>query len=327
LAGTEQAVYFSVDDGDHWQSLRQTQNIPPVTDPVGGRVPASGGMPATSIRDLVIEDNDVVVGTHGRGFWILDDIAPLRQIDATTAAQDVVLFDPSDAWRVRWNQNTDTPLPPEEPAGENPPDGAIIDYWLKAPASGPVTLEIVDAQNNVVRRFASTDPPQRMIEGQQVPPYWVRPPQPLSAAAGMHRFVWDLHHATPPGTDQGYPIAAIYANTAPVPTGPWAHPGRYTVRLTANGRTVTQPLVVRMDPRVKTSEADLRRQYDLSMRIVSAVERLDAATGASAQAAGRLRGDLMRLLDVLQDADVAPTTQVVAAIEERLGQVDAALRH
>ena len=124
FAGTETQVYVSFDDGDHWQSLRLN-------------------MAPSSVRDLVVKDDDLVAATHGRGFWILDNITPLRQIGQATAASDAVLFQPATAWRVRWNMNTDTPLPPDEPAAPNPPEGATIDYYLKGPAGGPVTLEIL----------------------------------------------------------------------------------------------------------------------------------------------------------------------------------------
>src|SRR6185436_19143455 len=168
-AGTEREVYVSFDDGDHWQSLRLN-------------------MPATSIRDLVVKDDDLVVGTHGRSFWILDDVTPLRQLDAKTAQSDAILFKPQAAFRVRWNMNTDTPLPPEEPRGENPPDGAVVNYYLKSPASGVVTLEVLDGANKVIRTYRSDDKYEEPRDEGQVPRYWIRPPQRLATAAGMHRF-------------------------------------------------------------------------------------------------------------------------------------------
>src|SRR6186713_390230 len=161
FAGSERAVYVSFDDGEHWQSLRLN-------------------MPATSIRDLTIKDDDLVVGTHGRSFWILDDITPLREIRADVPSADVHLFAPQQAWRFRWNKNTDTPLPPDEPAGQNPPDGAIVHYFLKGAAAGPVTLEIVDGAGTVVRRYRSDDTPEPPVEGRNIPDYWIRPPQVLS---------------------------------------------------------------------------------------------------------------------------------------------------
>jgi len=272
FAGSETQVWVSFDDGGHWQSLRLD-------------------MPATSIRDLVIHDDDLVAATHGRSFWILDDITPLRQLDAGTADTGAVLFRPQTAYRARWNLNTDTPLPPDEPAGENPPDGAIIDYYLREASSRPVTLEIVDAAGAVVRRYSSDDTPEPPVPGRDIPDYWIRPPRVLSAAAGMHRFVWDLHHAPPAVLNFGYPIAAVYANTPRTPQGTWVLPGRYSVRLTVNGRTYTQPLTVRMDPNVKTPPAALARQFALSMRVYGALKRdhdaLDAVHALRAQLADR----------------------------------------
>jgi photosystem II stability/assembly factor-like uncharacterized protein len=246
FAGTERAVFVSFNDGDDWQPLRLN-------------------MPATSIRDLVIHGDDLVVGTHGRSFWILDDVTPLRQLNAEVAAADAHLFAPQVTYRVHWNTNPDTPLPPEEPAGQNPPDGAIFNYYLKAD-SGPVTLEILDDKGKLVRRFTSEDKPEPVAEKElDIPTYWIRPPQVLSARVGSHRFVWDLHYPRPPGR-RSYPISAIYHDTASEPKGPWVLPGKYVVRLTAGGKTQEQPLTVRMDPRVKTLPEDLARQFELSMQ-------------------------------------------------------------
>jgi photosystem II stability/assembly factor-like uncharacterized protein len=227
FAGTELAVYVSFNDGDDWQPLRLN-------------------MPATSIRDLVIHDDDLVVGTHGRGFWILDDMSPLRQLTAETAAANAHLFAPRPTWRLPRDTNTDTPLPPEEPAGKNPPDGAILYYYLKSAAPGEVTLEIFDSGNALVRRFSNADKPAPPAPTLTVATEWLRPFQPLSTAAGMHRFVWDLHAAPGPGGDP--PISAIYRDT-PVAQGEWMPPGTYIVKLTVDGRSYTVPLVVKPDPR------------------------------------------------------------------------------
>jgi photosystem II stability/assembly factor-like uncharacterized protein len=248
FAGTERAVFVSFNDGDDWQPLRRN-------------------MPATSIRDLVVHGDDVVVGTHGRSFWILDDITPLRQLDAKVAAAEAHLFRPQVAHRVRWNLNTDTPLPPEEPAGQNPPDGALIHYHLKAAAAGPVTLEILDGKGKLVRRYSSADKPEPVAEKDlDIPTYWIRPPQVLSAAAGAHRFVWDLCYPPPEGARRSYPMTAIYRDTPAEPRGPLVLPGQYVVRLTAGGRSYEQPLTVKMDPRVKTPPEGLARQFELSMQ-------------------------------------------------------------
>jgi photosystem II stability/assembly factor-like uncharacterized protein len=341
FAGSEQAVYMSSDDGDHWQSLRLN-------------------MPASSIRDLVIHEDDLVVATHGRGFWILDNITPLRGTPPSPAA-NAFLVKPAPAWRFRWNKNTDTPLPPDEPAGQNPPDGAIVDYYLPSAATGPVTLEILDGAGKLVRRYSSADKVEPPRDEGQVPWYWIRPPQVLSAEAGMHRFVWDLHYTQIPGGRRAYPIAAVFQNTPPVSASPWVMPGQYAVKLTANGQSMTQPLTVRMDPRVKTPAEGLQQQFALSkemyddiLEVNRALEELRASRarmkaksgeataafekraaalegeepsgfgGGAAPGAGKqaesinsLSGSLRTILGLLQGADVTPTAQVVAAVTSR----------
>jgi len=301
FAGTEQAVYASFDDGEHWQSLRNN-------------------MPATSVRDLVVKDDDLVVGTHGRSFYILDDITPLRQITAATA--DVHLFAPQEAIRFRWNKNTDTPLPPDEPAGQNPPDGAILHYSLQAPAK-TVSIEILDAQGSVVRRYTSGDPAEPLVEGRNTPDYWIRPSQALSAAAGLHRFVWDMHHERPAVTGFNYAISATYANTPRTPQGSWAVPGKYTVRLTVDGKSLSQPLVVKMDPRVKATAGDLKLQYDTSRAIDAMLRRTSTALREIRAAAktpqstdleqrlSRASAPLGQLFGAVESADAAPMPLVM----------------
>jgi photosystem II stability/assembly factor-like uncharacterized protein len=253
FAGTETSVWVSFDDGNHWQPLQLN-------------------LPHSSMRDLWIHDDDLIVATHGRSFWILDDITPLRQIDIPTTNADAFLFKPASAYRVKRDTNTDTPIPPDESSGENPPDGAIIDYFLGASGSGPVTLEILDARGAVLRRYASTDTPavsQEDLEKQLIPLYWLRTQKILSASPGMHRWVWDLRYPAPDSTRQGYPIAAVPHDTPRVLLGPSVPPGEYTVRLTANGRGSTAPLTVKMDPRVKVSAADLEQQFQIESRLAS----------------------------------------------------------
>ncbi|HET8887989.1 MAG TPA: glycoside hydrolase [Candidatus Angelobacter sp.] len=285
FASTERAVYVSFDDGDHWQSLRLN-------------------MAASSVRDIIIKGDDLVAATHGRGFWILDNITPLRQFDQKVTSADAFLFKPQTAIRVRWNMNTDTPLPPDFPAGENPPDGAVIDYYLQSAATGPVTLEIKDAAGKTVRKYSSADkpaPPDPMLN---IPTYWVRPPQTLSAAAGTHRFLWDMHYPDVPGVEAEYPIAAIPHNTAPQPSGPWALPGQYTVVLTANGKSYSQPLTIKMDPRVKTPLAGLQQQFKLSNDLYTQLLTLSPAT----EEAGALRKQL-------KDLQPKATGEILAAIK------------
>ena len=233
FAATELGVYVSFTDGEDWHALRLN-------------------MPATSIRDLVVHAGDLVVGTHGRGFWILDDISPLRELTAEIVSGGPYFFKPRPAWRFDRNTNTDTPMPPEEPTGTNPPDGAVLYYWLPADAKSPVTLEILDSTGKVLRKYSSADkqePPSPILN---VPTYWIRPLAVPPPNAGMHRFVWDLH-ATP---DEGgrrrfggeYPISAIYMDT-PGAQGEWMPPGTYRARITVDGREMVQQIVVKPDPR------------------------------------------------------------------------------
>jgi hypothetical protein len=248
-AGTERQVYVSFDDGDHWQSLRLN-------------------MPATSIRDLIIKDDDMVVATHSRGFWILDDVTPLRQLTPAVTGADAFLFRPETAIRVRWDMNTDTPLPPDEPAGQNPPDGAILDYELGPSASGVVTLEVSDSTGKLVRRYSSDDSVETVdLNTLAIPAYWVRPAHPLSNAPGMHRFLWDMRFTPVREGRANYGMQAIYHDTPASNEAPWVMPGGYTVRLTVNGKSYTQPLEVKMDPRVHTSLADLTQQFTLSKQL------------------------------------------------------------
>lgn len=251
FAGTETSVWVSFDDGDRWQTLELN-------------------LPHSSMRDLWIHDDDLIVATHGRSFWVLDDITPLRQISDSMQKAEAFLFKPGAAYRVKRDTNTDTPIPPDEPTALNPPDGAIVDYFLGQPAAGPVKLEILDAQGKVVRRYASTDrpePTEEELAKQLIPPYWTRMPKILSARAGIHRFVWDLHYTTPLSTRYDYPIAAVPGDTPRVPQGPTALPGRYTVRLTVNGHAFTEPLTVKMDPRVKTPREGLAQMFQLQARL------------------------------------------------------------
>ena len=247
FAGSETSVYVSFNDGDFWQPLQLN-------------------LPHTSMRDLAIHGDDLIVATHGRSFWILDDLTLLRQINDQIAKSPAFLFQPQEALRWHWNRNPDTPLPPETSAGKNPPDGAIIDYYLAAAANGPVALEIMDSSGATVRRYASSDPPLAMdkIAGEHpIPMYWVRPSRILSAAAGMHRFVWDLHGETPKSLNKEFPISAIPHDTPLLPLGAWALPGTYTIKLTVDGKQFTQPLMVKIDPRIKTPLSDLQAQAAL----------------------------------------------------------------
>jgi len=297
-AGTEQAVYVSFDDGEYWQSLRLN-------------------MPATSIRDLVVKDDDVVVGTHGRSFWILDDITSLRQVNDQVASSEAFLFQPQTAIRVRRSVHTDTPIPPEEPMGENPPDGAIINYWLKSGAR-EVALEIFDRENRLVRRFSSQDEPERINENQLAyPSYWFRPPQPLSAKAGMQRFVWDLHYPAPEGFPRSFPISAIYRNTPSQPLGPRALPGNYTVKLTVNGKSYSQPLTLKLDPRVTTPPEGIARMHEISLRSYEGIAKLRAAQAEIRQLREQLKS-------AKEKAGQGAVADAVAALEQKIAAIEGA---
>lgn len=258
FAGTETAVWVSFDAGDHWQSLQLN-------------------LPHTSMRDLWIHDNDLLVGTHGRGFWVLDDMTPLRQITDAVEKADAYLFKPAPAYRYRRDTNSDTPLPPELPAAKNPPDGAIIDYYLADAQTGKVAIGIYDAANRPVRFYSSADQmpftPESLEKTLAVPTYWVRWPKILSAQSGMHRWVWDLHYTAPKGAMRNYPISAVAHDTPAYPMGPRALPGVYTVVLTVGAQTYRQTITVKEDPRVHVTEAALAAQFDLERQLTSGMDR------------------------------------------------------
>ena len=243
FAGTELAVFASFDDGDHWQSLQL--NLPPV-----------------SMRDLAIHDDDLIVATHGRGFWVLDDITALRQIDDKVAMSDAHLFRPAVAIRMHAGSDNASPMPRDEALADNPPVGATIDYELKSQAAGPVTIEILDAKGKVVRHYSSEDsPPAVNPEMLNVPAFWIPARKILSASAGMHRWIWDLTY-TPVPSGGGGQYGFFFARG-----GTTALPGSYSVRLSVNGKPYTQPLTVKMDPRIKTPLAELQKQFETSINI------------------------------------------------------------
>lgn len=302
FAGSERAVYVSFDDGEHWQSLRLN-------------------MPATSIRDLVIKDDDLVIGTHGRSFWILDNITPLRQLTAKLAAEKSILYKPQTTYRIRWSTYTDTPVPQEEAAGSNPPEGAMIDYYLQSTAKN-VSLEIIDAKGIVVRTYSSSDTLYK-IGNQNIPLYWIKPQQLLSAEAGSHRFLWDMKYQ-PLNLQPSYPMSAVYQNTNPDPNAPWVMPGTYTVKLTVDGKTNTQTINIKMDPRVKTSIKDLQLQHDLSLQCYTArkecmriAEELRLAGKPFAEYT-KLAGSFAQLFNLMQDSEMPVTQQMINAVNETM---------
>ncbi len=336
-ASTDAQVWLSYDDGDHWQSLKVD-------------------MPAISVRDLLVKDDssclcsDLIAATHGRGFWILDDITPLRQRTAVQASTDAYLLKPARAVRVRGATNDPTPWPPELPAGENPSAGASIDYYLATPMQGTLTLEILNVAGKVVRSYSSADrvldpDPARDPDAYNrvcqkdpkaadcnLPFYWAAPSVALSTQPGMHRAIWDLRYN--PIADKREDLGedesgsgAVPHRTFPAMDAPWAPPGAYTVRLTASGKRFEQPLTLRLDPRVKTAPAGLaqlsalsREMYDDAVLARAAYvgaralkSRLEAAHATDA---GALREKIDALAPEKRGAD--------AGAQQRRGRNDTA---
>src|SRR6185295_4516377 len=272
-AGTEKGVYVSFDDGDHWQSLQ-------------------ANLPVTSVRDLDVHGDGVVIATHGRAFWVLDDVTPLRQLDARVESASAWLFAPATAVRLRSVAFTGTPMPRDEPAAPNPPNGALIDYVLKSGARQPVTLEIRDAQGALVRRYSSADAPPKADPAKlTVTPDWVKVPSTLSAAPGHHRFVWPLRYP-PPKADNPYADSV------------WAPPGRYTLVLEVDGARLTQPLTVVPDPRVSLPPQAYIEQFALARRIEEESVKVAAA---AAEADG--------LIDALGERRQGADSAIATAIE------------
>ena len=367
-AATDVQVWVSFNDGDTWQSLRLN-------------------MPAISVRDIQVKDDstclcaDLIAGTHGRGFWILDDLSPLRHIaqhrvpplrpQRGSGGEATYLVKPNTALRVRFGTNEPTPWPPELPAAENPPNGAIIDYALGADVSGPVKLEIIEASGRVIRSYSSDDPvtnPDPAIDPVaynrvcqknpeaadcSLPLYWPAPQLRLSARAGLHRFLWDMRYQ-PIGdsvrTGEVEATGAVPHRSEHTPRAPWASPGRYTVRLTADGKSYTQPLTLRLDPRVKTPAPALtqlaaltREMYDLAAAAQAAYlnarergndsiaggppsgPRRPGRTPPAGPTLAGARDAALAAAMAMQDADLAPTAAQIAACARARAQVNAVM--
>jgi hypothetical protein len=253
-ACTEKGVFVSFNDGERWQPLQLN-------------------LPVTSVRDLVVHGDDLVIATHGRSFWVLDDITSLRQLSPRVAAADVWLFQPQTAYRVKPPSDEGTPLPLDEPLAENAPSGALLDYYLKEKPPGPVVLEIFDGNGQLVRRYSSNDGLQK-TDPNKVPisPSWIHDAMSLSSEAGMHRFSWDLH----------FPLPKTVQKSFYGPSGPWALPGHYTAKLSVNGQTLSQSFIVKMDPRVKMTEADLDKQFQAASTVTAILAEVSAANQQAA---------------------------------------------
>ena len=252
FAATESAVWISFDDGDQWQSLQLN-------------------LPHTSMRDLWIHEDDLILATHGRSIWILDDITRLRQLPQAPM-REPVLFRPAVAYRVHRSTWTDTPIPPDEPLAQNPPAGAILEFFLPRDARQPVVLEVLDGSGALVRRFRSDDLPQPSAEElarELIPQYWIKPPESLPARGGMHRWVWDLRYPAPLALTHSYPISAVPHATPRQPQGPLAVPGSYRVRLTFDGQRLEAPLALKPDPRVRAAADALARQLSVATTLAA----------------------------------------------------------
>ncbi len=336
-AGTETGVYVSFDNGNNWQPLQFN-------------------LPVSSVRDLAIHDNDLIAATHGRAFWILDDLTPLQQIDKDVLNSEAHLFTPERAIRIRRSENSDTPLPPEIPHGTNPPSGAILDYYLRSTPGEPVTLEIFDNAGNLVRKYSSAD--SQNIDTQKVPiaDYWLPKFEELKTSAGLHRFVWDLHYMPPPVSHYGYSMHVANIQSVREPEGPLVLPGKYEVKLTVDGHSYSSPLEVEMDPRVKISDTVLRNQLSLAMHVWNSIsdvhslsaildelksqsDKLQQETKLDAQTRAQVTAFKTKIISIkdsldggglsglegdVMGADREPTAQVIEAYETLKTKISAA---
>ena len=303
FAGTELGVYVSFNDGDEWQSLQL--NLPPV-----------------SMRDLAIHGDDLIVATHGRGFWVLDDITALRQMTDKVAQSDAYLFQPAEAIRMHAGTDYGSPMPRDEALAENPPVGAMIDYYLKSTTRAPLVIEILDAKGEVIRRYSSEDktPPVKP-ETLIFPAFWRPAPQPPSATAGMHRWIWDLHYAPAAGDSHLVGDEFVVA-----PRGVTALPGTYTVKLTVAGKGYSQPLIVKMDTRITTPLNELRKQFDAATEVSrrqSEVAGAKHSVGQLLLQARQLRSQVHgnAALDAALDALIQKAEDIAGAPQAPYGSV------
>ncbi len=333
-AATNRSVFVSFDDGGKWQSL-------------------AFNLPTTSVRDLLVHQGDLIAGTQGRGIWVLDDLAPLREMRPGLASEPVHLFHPTPALRLR-NENHDTPPPPSTPLGQNPPTGAVIDYWLKEAAPKPVALIVRDSSGQVVRTFSSADKPEALTANRYFQLGWVAKEMQLSQEAGMHRFIWDLRYPRPAALAYNYKIAAVWHDGTPIdPRGALVLPGHYTVSLKVGGKEYTQPLSVKLDPRVHVQPEALQQQLELAQTISALLNKVVTTYHAADQmlktkkktgapeadinslttlttkghpSLASVAGVLANLVNVVQMADAAPTQGQRAAFTHYKEQFNGLLK-
>lgn len=310
-AGTDTGVFVSWDDGDHWQSL--SLNLPP-----------------TPVTDLAVHANDLVISTFGRSLWILDDVTAIRDINPQIIARDVYLFPPASAIRVRWDNYQDTPYPIETPAGRNPPDGAIVNYFLQKAAGTELTLTVYDERGSAITKFSSEATAGEFLPA-NVPNYWFAPPVALTKASGVNRFVWDMRYPLPQTLPYGYygelleyteytladhAIAGLTPRQQPL--GPLVAPGKYMVELRYGSQTLRQPLTIELDPRVKASQSDLIEQRDLALQIVRGMKSsYDAYKEVAA-----LHKELAARQKAMTGAEFAKLKESAAALEKKIETVE-----
>jgi photosystem II stability/assembly factor-like uncharacterized protein len=278
-ACAETGVYVSFNEGENWQPLQLN-------------------LPTTSVRDLVIHENDLVIATFGRAFWILDDVTPLRLIDKQVATSDAWLFAPAITYRLRPGYDQSTPVPVDEPMADNPPDGAVVDYYLKEKSRSPISIEIFDGAGRLVQRFSSDDALYKTKpESVAFTMNWVHDPQPLLNEPGMHRFLWDLHYALPNSVHRSELLAA----------GPWVVPGDYSVKLTVNGKPLTQPLTVKPDPRSSANMEALQKQLSVASQLMEELSEVSTAL--------RQSGELQKQIEQ-RKANAAGNAEVLKALNQ-----------
>lgn len=317
-AGTSRGVHVSFDDGENWQSLQLN-------------------LPVTGVNDLLVHEDDLVIATQGRALWVLDSVAPLRHLANTPNAGQPQLVTPEPAIRLRFNQNKDTPLPPEEPTGENPPAGAVLDYILPADFNGPARLEILAADGSVIRSFDSEVIPVKRKARIYFAETWLGEPAALPASAGHHRFVWNLRYAPPPTLESHYSIAATPGKSTPIlPEGAFVLPGSYKVRLTAGGRTVETTLEIAMDPRVRVSREKLAKLLAFQQEVNAMLERAvalheeisaanqEARSAPMADAPGKVAAALTAMAIDLEHADAPPTASQRELLEYQVKRFEQA---
>lgn len=309
FAGTNRSMYVSFNDGKYWLPLKLN-------------------FPTTSIRDLLIHHGDLIAATQGRGIWILDDLSPLRQISNDLTQKPAYLFKPAQAWRMRGNTNHDTPWPPSTPLGQNPPDGVIIDYWLKDSVNSIIKLSIYDSKGNLIRNYSSDEKPESLPSNIYFDKRWLGEDKDLSTGAAMHRFVWDLRYPRPKALIYDYSIAAVWTVGTPVlPMGPLVMPGKYKIILTVNGKDYIQELEVKLDPRVKISKTELEAQLELAQEVQKtlnkSVELFNKVNTVIKNDSESIQQNLFEKLKNL-NSDIANVSRVLAGFASSVQTADAA---